>query len=170
MRGRGMGWRVRIMLAMSAVAMAGDALAAPLPPALQQAVSRGAHIFKDDSFGSHVKPVPDAASAFATLGGSPHAGPRFLTCSACHIHGGLTRGLLPDGRRIASLRNAAAVFPRYNAKSHRIMTLEAQIRHCVRDGIVGRPPAYGGSTMVDLVSYLKSIAAGQPIAIGGPVH
>ncbi len=158
------------MVAIAALLIAGAAVAAPLPPALQQAVSRGAYIFNDDSFGSHVKPVADAASAFATLGGAPHGGPRFMTCAVCHIHGGLVRGRLPDGRRFASLRNAAAVFPRYNVKSHRVMTLEAQIRHCVRDGIVGRPPAYGSASMVDLVSYLKSIAAGQRIAIGGPTH
>lgn len=170
MGGRRRARRGRNVLAIAALVIAGVAGAAPLPPALQQAVARGAHIFNDDSFGSHVKPVPDAASAFAALDGAPHGGPRFMTCAACHIQGGLVRGRLPDGRRIASLRNAAAVFPRYSVKSHRVMTLEAQIRHCVRDGIVGRAPAYGSSTMVDLVSYLKSIAAGQRIAIGGPTH
>ncbi len=170
MEGSRMRRRLRVIVAIPAIAIAGVAAAAHLPPALQQAVSRGAHIFNDDSFGSRVKPVADAATAFAALGGAPHAGPRFMTCSACHIHGGLTRGRLPDGHRIASLRNAAAIFPRYNVKSHRIMTLEAQIRHCVRDGIAGRAPAYGSSAMVDLVSYLRSIAAGQRIAIGGPAH
>ena len=80
---------------------------------------------------------------------------------------GRTRGQLPDGRHIPSLRNAAAVFPRYSAKSHRIVTLEDQIRHCVKDGIKGRAPAFHGATMVDLVSYLKSLATGRRMAIGG---
>ena len=139
---------------------------AALPPPLAQAVARGAHIFNDDSFGSQVRPVADAASAFADMGGA-RAHARFMTCAACHVHGGRTRGQLPDGRQIPSLRNAAAVFPRYSAKSHRVVTLEDQIRHCVKDGIKGRAPAFHGATMVDLVSYLKSLATGRRMAIGG---
>lgn len=170
MGSRGIVRWARIVLGVSGVVWAGAGFAGSLPGGLQGAVARGARIFNDDTFGSRVRPVPDAASAFADMGRAGGAGPQFMTCAACHIHGGLTRGRLPDGRRIASLRNAAAVFPRYSAKSHRIVTLEDQIRHCVKDGIVGRPPAFGGRTMADLVSYLHSIAAGQRVAIGGPFH
>ncbi|WP_298138172.1 hypothetical protein [Acidiferrobacter sp.] len=160
--------RARAAVAGVAMAWAGVGHAA-VPPVLAQAISRGAHIFHHDSFGSRVHPVSDAAQAFADMDGG-HAQTRFMTCDVCHGHGGLTRGRLADGRRIPSLRNAAAVFPRYSAKSHRIVTLEDQIRHCVIDGIKGRPPAYPGATMVDLVSYLKSLAAGQRMAIGGAFH
>ncbi len=152
-------------LAGAALLWAGVGYAA-LPPALAQAVAHGARVFNDDHFGSEVRSVADAASAFADMG-SPRAHARFMTCAACHVHGGRTRGQLPDGRHIPSLRNAAAVFPRYSAKSHRIVTLEDQIRHCVKDGIKGRPPTFGGATMVDLVSYLKSLATGRRMAIGG---
>ena len=165
MDNRGIARLARRGLAAAALMWTGVGYAA-LPPVLAQAVARGAHIFKDDSFGSHVRPVANAASAFADMGSSP-APARFMTCAVCHVHGGLTRGVLADGRHIPSLRNAAAVFPRYSAKSHRIVTLEDQIQHCVKDGIKGRPPAFQGATMVDLVSYLKSLAAGQRMAIGG---
>lgn len=154
----------RLGLAMAALAWAGVGAAA-VPPVVAQAVARGAHIFNDDRFGSQVEPVADAASAFANMG-RPSAHARFMSCAACHVHGGRTRGQLPDGRRIPSLLNAAAVFPRYSAASHRIVTLEDQIRHCVKDGIRGRPPAFAGTTMVDLVSYLTSLATGRRVAIG----
>jgi thiosulfate dehydrogenase len=165
---RGIVRRARMVLAGAAVVWAGASYAS-LPPALAQAVARGAHIFKEDSFGSQVRPVASAASAFANMGHS-HRRVGFMTCAACHVGGGLTRGQLPDGRSIPSLRNAAAVFPRYSAKSHRIVTLEDQIRHCVKDGIKGRPPSYRGATMVDLVSYLKSLASGRRMRIGGAFH
>ncbi len=161
----GIARRARRGLAAAALIGTGVAYAA-LPPVLAQAVARGARLFQDDSFGSHVRPVANAASAFADMGRSrSHA--RFMSCATCHVHGGRTRGVLADGRRIPSLRNAAAVFPRYSAKSHRIVTLEDQIQHCVKDGIKGRAPAFSGATMVDLVSYLKSLATGQRMAIGG---
>ncbi len=165
-----MGWVRTAVTAWTAVVLAsgGVAQAAGIPANLQKAVAAGARIFKDDSFGGHVSPVEDAARAFASMGGPKAGAPRYVTCATCHINGGLTRGRLANGKRIPSLRNAAAIFPRYNAKTHRMVTLEAQIRHCVRSGIKGRPPAYGGQTMADLMSYLGSIAEGQRITIGGP--
>jgi len=168
-RDRWVGWRMAI--GFLGCAWAGIGMASVSSRALDQAVSAGARIFNNDSFGSTVRPVENASRAFAMAGtdvkpvGSP-----FLTCATCHINGGRTRGLLEDGRRFASLRNAAAVFPRYNVKLHRTMTLTAQIRHCVRAGIVGRPPAYTSAAMVDLVSYLTSLATGVPMAIGGPTR
>ena len=143
--------RIRIVVGAVALGLATTAFASPASVALSQAVKNGARIFNTDSFGSHEQ--------------SFHG--RHTTCSSCHIDGGRIMGRLPNGKRIPSLINAAAIFPRYSPKLHKVITLETQIRHCVRNGLLGHPPAYGSQTMADLVSYLGSLAHGQRVMIGG---
>ena len=143
--------RIRIVAGMIALGLATTAFASPASVALSQAVKEGAHIFNTDSFGGH----------------EPSFHGQHTTCSSCHIDGGRVMGRLPNGKRIPSLVNAAAIFPRYNPKLHKVITLETQIRHCVANGLMGHPPAYGSQTMADLVSYLGSLAHGQRVMIGG---
>ncbi|MHB8253210.1 MAG: hypothetical protein ACYDEV_05810 [Acidiferrobacter sp.] len=156
---------VYVVVVVLGVILARPGFAGVQSEALAQAVAQGAKIFSGDSFGSHLRPVLSADAAFAGLSGA--AGP-FVTCATCHIHGGKTRGLLADGRHIASLRNAVAVFPRYSKATHKVVTIESQIRRCVTVGVLGHAPRANSRTMVDLVSYLTAIAHGQKMAIGGP--
>lgn len=137
--------------------------------ALRQAVHAGARLFQEAHFGGHLQVPLNAHAAFASAL-SDHASTQNtgITCATCHLHGGRTAGRLPDGRQIPSLRNAAAIFPRF---AHgRVVTLSHQIRHCVRQGLGGTAPAYGGRALVDLVAYLGALAHGQRIAIGAPPH
>ncbi len=143
--------RITILVGAVAFAVTTTAFASPASVALSQAVQKGAHIFNTDSFGSHER----------------NARGQHTTCSTCHIDGGRVMGRLPNGKRIPSLVNAAAIFPRYNPKMHKVITLETQIRGCVMNGLLGHPPAYGSQTMADLVSYLGSLAHGQRVMIGG---
>ncbi len=143
--------RMSIVVGAIALGLSTAAFASPASVALAQAVKEGAHIFNTDSFGSHEQNF--------------HG--RHTTCSTCHIDGGRIMGRLPNGKRIPSLVNAVAIFPRYNPKMHKVITLETQIRSCVRNGLLGHPPAYGSQTMADLVSYLGSLAHGQRVMIGG---
>ncbi len=142
---------VQALVAAAALATTTAAFASPASVALAHAVQEGAHIFNTDSFGGHERNF--------------HG--QHTTCSTCHIDGGRVMGRLPNGKRIPSLINAAAIFPRYNPKMHKVITLETQIRACVHNGLLGHPPAYGSQTMADLVSYLGSLAHGQRIMIGG---
>ncbi|HUW97979.1 MAG TPA: hypothetical protein VMV40_03925 [Acidiferrobacter sp.] len=147
--------------------------ASVMPKGYEGVITNGARIFNTDSFGSHLRPVLDADALFQASGATGvgvKSASRFMTCATCHINGGETRGLLADGNRMASLRNAAAVFPRYSKKAHQVVTLASQIQRCVRVGILGHPPAAGSRTMVDLVSYLTWIARGQRMNIGGTTH
>ncbi len=150
-------------MTMLTSAIAGLALVLALPAAanmkvnsaaadkvLAQAASHGAEMFGHDTFGGHRK-----------MHGVS------VTCDTCHMGGGQVAGQLPNGKQIASLVNAAAIFPRYSPKLHRVVTLEMQIQHCVKGGLGGRPPAFGSKAMVDMVAYLHSIAKGQPIDAGG---
>ncbi|MHB8253193.1 MAG: c-type cytochrome [Acidiferrobacter sp.] len=145
---------IKTAVGVAALVVAASAFASPASQALTKAVNAGGHIFNTDTFGGHEQ--------------SFHG--THTTCSTCHINGGRTMGRLPNGKKIPSLTNAAAIFPRYNPHMHKVITLETQIRSCVHNGLLGHPPAYGSQTMVDLVSYLGSLAHGQPVMIGGKPH
>ncbi|HUW97875.1 MAG TPA: hypothetical protein VMV40_03390 [Acidiferrobacter sp.] len=145
---------IKTVVGLAAFAAATTAFASPASVALAKAVHAGEHIFNTDTFGGHEQ------SFHGTL----------TTCSTCHIDGGRVMGRLPNGRKIPSLVNAAAIFPRYSPHAGKVITLETQIRGCAHNALLGRAPAYGGRTMVDLVSYLGSLAHGQPVNIGGKPH
>ena len=142
---------VKTAVGVAALIVTTSAFASPASQALAKAVHAGAHIFNTDTFGGHEQ--------------SFHG--THTTCSTCHVDGGRVMGHLPNGKKIPSLTNAAAIFPRYNPHMGKVITLETQIRGCVHNGLLGHPPAYGSRTMVNLVSYLGSLAHGQPVDIGG---
>ncbi len=128
--------------AWAALALTGYCLAAT-DPHLQQAINAGRKTFASDTFGGNG-----------------------LTCNSCHTNLGQTQGHLPNGAVIPSLTNAAAVFPRYKADHHKVMTLDEQIHGCIAGALQGKAPAYGSRKLVDLVSYISSLAKGKPIDIG----
>lgn len=114
------------------------------PPAqLQPAVDQGKEIFMHPSFGGNGK-----------------------ACTSCHHNGGIGHGALPDGTRLPSLSNAAAIFPRFNRKG-KLVTIQDQIHNCVAGAIQGTPPAYDSDKMRFLVVYLTSLSQGKTIEMGG---
>jgi len=129
-------------LMIAALAMPGVALAADAH--LEQAIAQGKQLFTQPSFGGNGK-----------------------TCQSCHLSGGTTAGKLPNGKTIPSLNNAAAIFPRYSAKRHKVIQLSDQVRGCIAKAIQGKPPAYGSARLNALVSYLTSLSQGKPIDMGG---
>lgn len=110
---------------------------------LSDAVMMGAKLFVKETFGGNGK-----------------------TCQTCHADGGKGGGTLPDGRTVPALNNAAAIFPRYNARQDKVFTLSDQMRHCINQ-VKGTPPAYGSVELNALVSYVSSLSEGQPIDMGG---
>lgn len=113
--------------------------------ALNRAIRQGQHLF-----------------THATFGGSGR------TCNSCHSNGGRGPGKLPNGKKIPSLTNAAAIFPVYKAKFGHIVTLEDQIRHCIANALKGTPPPYDSDEIRNLTVYVTSLAEGTPIDMGGP--
>lgn len=104
--------------------------------ALREAALHGKEIFNHDRFGGS------------------------RTCAACHINGGVTAGRLPGGAKLPSLMGAAAQFPKYNARAHHVVTLTAQLDHCIRGGLGGTPPAATSAKMTDLIAYLTKLSQG----------
>lgn len=89
------------------------------------------------------------------------------TCETCHANGGVGPGKLPNGKAIPSLSNAAAIFPRYNPKAKRVLTLGDQIGKCIANALQGTPPAAGSETIAELAAYVTSLSQGKPIDMGG---
>lgn len=118
------------------------ALAASSP--LETAIQNGKQVFSHETFGGKGR-----------------------TCNACHSNDGVGPGKLPNGKAIPSLSNAAAIFPRYNPKAKRVVTLEDQIRACAKNALQGKPPAAGSEKLTELVTYLTSLSQGKPIDMGG---
>lgn len=133
-----------VMLLMLTLMQVPQAVAGEAADPLQQSVERGKQLFMHETFGGTGR-----------------------TCNSCHRAGGRAAGMLPDGQRIPSLTNAAAIFPRFNPRRKAVLTLQNQIHNCVAGGLQGTPPAYDSRAMVDLSSYLTSLAAGKPIDMGG---
>ncbi|HQT25714.1 MAG TPA: c-type cytochrome [Burkholderiales bacterium] len=109
------------------------------------------------------KAVQDGKKAFSseTFGG------KGKTCNACHTNDGVGPGKLPNGKVIPSLSNAAAIFPRYNQRAKKVVTLEDQIRSCVKNALQGMPPAAGSEKLTDIAAYITSLSQGKPIDMGG---
>jgi thiosulfate dehydrogenase len=110
---------------------------------LERAVATGAQLF-----------------ATATFGGNGH------TCESCHQGGGKVPGQLGD-RKLPSLLNAAAIYPRFSRGAGQVVTLEGQVQSCIKDGLAGTPPELGRPDLVAITAYLGSIAKGQQVEIGG---
>ena len=111
---------------------------------LEKAVQGGKTLFVHENFGGNGK-----------------------NCQSCHVDGGVAPGKLPDGKAIPSLSNAAAIFPRFNPKANKVITLEDQVRSCIAGGLQGKPPAYGSERLTELVSYVSSLSQGKPLDMGG---
>ncbi len=139
------------------------ALKAPAPYA--QAEKEGAYLFFHGHFGTRVHAPLTTAESFSAFGKTE--GPR-MSCATCHADG-RTPGHLPNGQTIPSLANAAAIFPRVTGNGD-LRTLPQEIRHCVRTGIHGQAPGYGGPALVDLEVYLATLARGKPLAPNGKPH
>jgi thiosulfate dehydrogenase len=125
---------------------AASAQAAP-GPEIHQAIVLGKSLYMHETFGGNGR-----------------------TCNTCHTHGGVGQGALPNGKAIPSLENAAAIFPRYNKRMNKIITLEDQIHSCINGGLQGNPPEYGSEKLLELVSYVTSLSQGKPLDMDGQPH
>ncbi len=129
------------------IGLPGALLAFPLvgmAGSLEQTVQEGKQLFMTGTFGGNGR-----------------------RCNSCHRSGGTTMGALPNGVPIPSLNNAAAIFPRYNARLGAVQTLQDQVHNCVAGPLGGRPPAHDSREMVALISYLTSLSQGKPIDMDG---
>ena len=129
-------------LMFSAVPVSNIAYAADTQ--LENAILQGKNSFAHDTFGGNGK-----------------------ACVSCHLAGGTEPGKLPNGKSIPSLANAATIFPRFQQRSGKVITLTDQIRSCATNALQGTPPDYGSEELNSLASYITSLAQGKPMDMGG---
>lgn len=111
-------------------------------------------------------PLSDAVNLGQKLFQSETFGGSGKTCNSCHPDGGKSGSTFPDGKKIPALNNAAAIFPRFHARTEKVFTLSDQIRHCINE-FKGTPPEYGSPKLAALVTYVSSLSEGQPVDLGG---
>lgn len=79
-----------------------------------------------------------------------------MSCASCHVDAGLE----PRG---GSLVGVYAQFPQWNARAHRIITLQDRLAECFLYSMNGKPPAYQSREMVALVSYIAYLSEGVKV-------
>ena len=117
-----------------------DPMRDPLPDneVLAQQIQRGYAIFMD---------TPTNAPSYSG---------NDLSCTNCHLNGGQKEQALP-------LVGVAGVFPSYNARAGRLITLEDRIRGCfVRSMNADEAPPYDSEELLAVAAYISWISDGQP--------
>ncbi len=132
------------LLLSSGLCALGIQQAGATEPQLEKAIQGGQALFAHETFGGNG-----------------------MTCQSCHVDGGIGSGKMPTGAAIPSLANAATIFPRFNPRANKVVTLEDQLRNCIAGALKGTPPAYGSEQLTQLVSYVASLAQGKPLDMGG---
>lgn len=113
---------------------------APLP--LRQTVQQGYQIMLHTT-----KLLPD------------YAGDR-LNCTNCHFAGGNTTGGKHNG---ISLVGVAAIYPRFDERSQRVIDLPTRINSCFERSMNGKALPLDSSEMLALVTYFQWISKDIPI-------
>jgi thiosulfate dehydrogenase len=84
-----------------------------------------------------------------------------MSCAACHP----SAGRLPHA---GSLIGTYAVFPQWNKRAHRFITLHDRLAECFLYSMNGKPPAYYSKEMVALTAYIAWLSRGAPTGSGFP--
>jgi thiosulfate dehydrogenase len=80
-----------------------------------------------------------------------------LSCSSCHGNAGLDAS--------SPLTGVTAVYPAYNPRAGRVLTIEDRINGCFERSMNGKPLAYDSDEMRAMVAYLNYISKDVPIGI-----
>lgn len=83
-----------------------------------------------------------------------------LSCTHCHFAGGNTTGGKNGG---ISLAGVAAIYPRYDERSGKVIDLPTRINSCFMRSMNGKPLPLDSNEMLALVTYLQWISHGVPI-------
>lgn len=78
-----------------------------------------------------------------------------LSCSSCHAEGGMQ----PFASPVVGL---PALFPMYNKRAGRIISLKDRIQECFVRSENGRPLDYNGEPMRNIVDYINWLSTPQP--------
>lgn len=77
-----------------------------------------------------------------------------LSCNDCHIQGGTAEYAAP-------MVGMPGIFPMFNSRANRVISLEDRIQECFTRSESGKPLPYNGAEMVSTVSYIHWLSGGQ---------
>ena len=77
-----------------------------------------------------------------------------LSCNDCHIQGGTAAYAAP-------MVGMPGIFPMYNNRANRVISLEDRIQECFTRSESGKPLPYNGVEMAATVSYIHWLSCGQ---------
>ncbi len=91
---------------------------------------------------------------------SPTLGSNGLSCAKCHVYSVGT--YMPKvGKTVRSLAGVAATFPRFNVKTHQVITLGERINMCIEHVLKGKP--LKGQKLNYLTLYVTYLSNGYKI-------
>lgn len=79
-----------------------------------------------------------------------------LNCSSCHIAGGTQANAGP-------YVGLMALFPMYNARDGRVISLQTRINDCFERSMNGRPLAWDSKEMNAMLMYIRWLSTGVPV-------
>ncbi len=77
-----------------------------------------------------------------------------LSCNDCHIQGGTAAYAAP-------MVGVFGIFPMYNQRANRVISLEDRVQECFTRSESGKPLPYNSVEMVAVVSYIQWLSRGQ---------
>lgn len=83
------------------------------------------------------------------------------SCSDCHLAGGTAPFAVP-------VIGLPGLFPMFDKRAHRVITLAERIQECFLRIENGRPLPYDGPEMTALIAYMQWLSQGQPTGQGFP--
>ena len=86
----------------------------------------------------------------------PHNVGNGLNCSSCHIAGGTQAYAGP-------YVGLTALFPMYNARDGRVISLQTRINDCFERSMNGRPLAWDAKEMNAMLMYIRWLSTGVPV-------
>ena len=172
MRGAGGGVGARVVVAVT-MATVGGGCAGDCNPSQDEV----AHLGATGDAGArpvgrafHVRslardlPKDDAEAARVQLGArifadTPGSAGKFvgnaLSCKSCHLEGGQKEGALP-------LVAAEAMYPAFQKRAGRAMTIEERIQGCFERSENGSAPPAGSDVLTALTAYVRWLSDGEP--------
>ncbi|HXP94448.1 MAG TPA: c-type cytochrome [Candidatus Binatia bacterium] len=78
-----------------------------------------------------------------------------LSCASCHLDAGRKAHAAP-------FRSIVALYPRWESRAHRVVSLQDRIAECFLYSMNGTPPAYYSREMIGIVAYIAYLSRTAP--------
>ncbi len=78
-----------------------------------------------------------------------------LSCASCHLDAGRKAHAAP-------FRSIVALYPRWETRAHRVVSLQDRIAECFLYSMNGTPPAYYSREMIGIIAYIAYLSRVAP--------